>query len=219
MKLSAGALCRPVHEIVRVGQDETVILIILIILVIILVAFHPWGWESPPDHQHIQTLNQKCAPDELRSSRHPACKWTWAAYKSTQEACKCTTGACKRPCKVAKLPKWMLNLGPLQVPGFEKPRDAETYQDLQDLRTGTFETYQDLRDLPGPSRPTRTFATYQDLQDLPGPSRPTTTFETYEDLRDLPGPSRPTRTFETFQDLRDLPGPPGSQGFPITVFL
>ena len=42
VKLSAGAPRRPVHEIVRVGQDETVILIILIILVIILVAFHPW---------------------------------------------------------------------------------------------------------------------------------------------------------------------------------
>ena len=36
MKLSAGAPRRPVHEIVRVGQDETVI------LVIILIAFHPW---------------------------------------------------------------------------------------------------------------------------------------------------------------------------------
>ena len=42
VKLSAGAPRRPVHEIVRVGQDETVILIILIIVVIILVALHPW---------------------------------------------------------------------------------------------------------------------------------------------------------------------------------
>ena len=39
MKLSAGAPRRPVHEIVCVGQDETVI---LMILAIILIAFHLW---------------------------------------------------------------------------------------------------------------------------------------------------------------------------------
>ena len=48
-KASAGAPRRPVQEIVRAGQAETVILIILIILWIILFAFHPyleWGSTS-----------------------------------------------------------------------------------------------------------------------------------------------------------------------------
>ena len=42
-KASAGAPRRPVQEIVRAGQAETVILIILIILWIILLAFHPYA--------------------------------------------------------------------------------------------------------------------------------------------------------------------------------